>query len=194
MARHQDLTFLRAQIEALIFASEKPMPLTELQRLLSNYHEYVFEMDFIKRLVDDVQQDVEKRIGGFELCERGGGYGFYSRPDYHDLLEMAAAEGSRKRLSTAALETLSIIAYKQPVTKSELESIRGVNCDYSIQRLLEKNLISLLGRSEGPGRPTLYGTSDFFMEYFGINGLHELPQLKELESGSNEIGQASENE
>lgn len=187
MAADHDISYLKAQIEALLFAADKPMPLAEVQRLLGNYHEQAFEADFIGALIEEIRLELLQRPGGFELCEKGGGFGFYSRADFHDLLEMAVAERSKKRLSTAALETLAIIAYKQPVTKSELESIRGVHCDYSIQRLLEKELISMLGRSDGPGRPTLYGTSDFFMEYFGINSLQELPQLKELEVG-NEVG------
>jgi segregation and condensation protein B len=95
----------------------------------------------------------------------------------------------KKRLSRSALETLSIIAYKQPVTKSELERIRGVNCDYAIQKLLEKELVAIQGRSDGPGRPLLYGTSDKFMDYFGLKSLDDLPKPKEFREPSNQIGE-----
>jgi segregation and condensation protein B len=188
MASAPEDSILLAQAEALLFAADKPVPLTELCRLLGQYHQCEIEEQSLETLLEQLQNQYAARTGGFELRMAGGGYAFYTKPDYHDLLAMAVAERSKKRLSTAALETLSIIAYKQPVTKTELEAIRGVSCDYSIQRLLEKNLIAIKGKSDGPGRPTLYATSDFFMEYFGINGLHELPQLKELQGEGSEIG------
>jgi len=98
---------------------------------------------------------------------------------------------SKRRLSTSALETLSIIAYKQPVTKSDLESIRGVNCDYAVQKLLEKGLVEIKGKSEAIGRPLLYGTTDQFMEYFGINNINELPTPKDFahQEDDNTIGE-----
>lgn len=189
MENQPDRSLLEAQAEALVFAADKPLPLAELTRLLGLFHQTVLEEGDVAALMQELMADIAGQNRAFELRMAGGGYAFYTKPDYHDLLSLALAERSKKRLSTAALETLSIIAYKQPVTKSELEAIRGVSCDYSIQRLLEKNLISITGKSDGPGRPTLYATSDFFMEYFGINGLHELPQLKELEQNENSIGQ-----
>jgi segregation and condensation protein B len=88
---------------------------------------------------------------------------------------------NQKRLTRTALETLSIIAYKQPITKAEMEFIRGVNCDYAVQKLLDKQLVSIIGRSEAAGRPLLYGTSPFFMEYFGLADMSDLPKLKEFE-------------
>jgi segregation and condensation protein B len=99
---------------------------------------------------------------------------------------------SKRRLSNSALETLSIIAYKQPVTKSEIERIRGVNCDYSIQKLLEKELIEIRGKSEAVGRPIIYGTSPNFMEYFGINDMKDLPTPKDFAPEENAIGEESE--
>lgn len=188
MTQSPEISPLLAQAEALIFAADKPLPLAELCRLLQTFREEVLSEADLAAELEKLQALYAARVGGFELRMAGGGYAFYTKPEHQDLLAMAVAERSKKRLSTAALETLSIIAYKQPVTKSELESIRGVSCDYSIQRLLEKNLIVMTGKSDGPGRPLLYGTSDFFMEYFGINGLHELPQLKELEQSDNAIG------
>jgi segregation and condensation protein B len=93
---------------------------------------------------------------------------------------MLLNQKQNKKLSSAALETLSIIAYKQPVTKSEIEQIRGVNADYTVHKLLEKELITILGKADTPGRPVLYGVSDYFLDYFGINSTEELPQLKEI--------------
>lgn len=182
----------QAQIEALLFAADKPVTPAELCRLLEVFHDQEIGEATVMRCLEAIQQEHAGRPGGFELRQAGGGYSFYTKPEHHDILSMAVAERSKKKLSTAALETLSIIAYKQPVTKTELEAIRGVSCEYSLQRLLEKELIRILGKSEGPGRPILYGTSDFFMEYFGINSLHELPQLKELEQETNDIGEVQE--
>ena len=99
---------------------------------------------------------------------------------------------NQKKLSRAALETLSIIAYRQPITRPEIEFIRGVNCDYAIQKLLEKKLIDIAGRADAPGRPLLYQTSPFFMEYFGINDLKDLPTPKDFSQEENSIGQESD--
>lgn len=189
MENQPDRSLLKAQAEALVFAADKPLPLAEIARLLGLFHQIQLEESDAASLMDELATEIGAQNRSFELRMAGGGYAFYTKPDFHDLLSLALAERSKKRLSTAALETLSIIAYKQPVTKAELEAIRGVSCDYSIQRLLEKNLIAIKGKSDGPGRPTLYGTSEFFMEYFGINSLNELPQLKELEQNENSIGQ-----
>mgnify|MGYP006201726257 CR=1 FL=1 len=164
MTTPDEISLVKAQAEALIFAADKPLPLAELCRLLSAFHGRPIEEALLENWLEELKQALAKRPGGFDLRLSGGGYGFYTKPEHQALLEMAVAERSKKRLSTAALETLSIIAYKQPVTKSELESIRGVSCDYSIQRLLEKNLIAIAGKSDGPGRPTLYTTSPFFRE------------------------------
>jgi len=113
---------------------------------------------------------------------------FLTKPAYHQSIGIFLKQNSQKKLSRSALETLSIIAYKQPVSKSELEKIRGVNCDYSIQKLLEKELITISGRDEGPGRPLLYSTSDKFLNYFGLTSIMGLPKLREFESSENEIG------
>ncbi len=103
------------------------------------------------------------------------------------LLNQLIIHKEKKKLSTAAMETLAIIAYKQPITKSEIELIRGVNCDYSIQKLLEKDLISINGRSSGPGKPILYETSQSFMDHFGLKNQKDLPQLKDIQSLENSI-------
>lgn len=117
----------------------------------------------------------------FEIREIAEGYQFFTKKTYFPFVKKATLQKNKKRLSRAAIETLSIIAYRQPVTKSEVEFIRGVSCDYAIQKLLEKQLLSILGRSDAPGRPLLYGCSPYFMQYFGLKDMSGLPKLKEFE-------------
>jgi segregation and condensation protein B len=107
---------------------------------------------------------------------------------YHPTVSTFLRQNTHKKLSKSALETLSIIAYKQPVTKSEIELIRGVNSDFSVHKLLDKELIEIAGRSEGPGRPLLYQTTGKFMDYFGLKSMDELPKLKDIEPDVNQIG------
>jgi segregation and condensation protein B len=117
----------------------------------------------------------------FEVRESGGGWQFLSKKAFYKTIAQLNGEKFLKRLSVAALETLSIVAYKQPITKGEIESIRGVNSDYSIQKLLEKELIIIMGRNEDmPGKPLIYATSKTFMDYFGINQTADLPRLREV--------------
>jgi segregation and condensation protein B len=136
--------------------------------------------DDIKDAVERVRKKYEDENFSFELNRSGGGYQFLTKPAYQASISILLKQQSKRRLSNSALETLSIIAYKQPVTKSDIENIRGVNCDYAVHKLLEKGLIEIKGKSEGIGRPLLYGTSPAFMEYFGINDLSELPTPKDF--------------
>ena len=108
---------------------------------------------------------------------------------YHHTIGTYLRQNTHKKLSKSALESLAIIAYKQPVTKTEIESIRGVNSDYTIQKLLEKDLIEISGRSEGPGKPLLYSTTSKFTDYFGLKTIDDLPKVKELENTDNQIGE-----
>ena len=114
-----------------------------------------------------------------------------TKPIYHNSVGTYLRQTIRRRLSQAALETLSIVAYKQPVSKTELEQIRGVSCDYAIQKLLEKELVEIQGRSDAPGRPLVYGTSEKFMDYFGIKSLKDLPKPKDFKDVENAIGENS---
>lgn len=124
----------------------------------------------------------------FRMYEIAAGYQFLTKPAYHSSVQVLLKQKSKKRLSVAALETLAIVAYKQPVTKHAIELIRGVSCDYALQKLLDKELIVVKGKTEGVGKPILYGTSARFMEYLGINHLKELPLPKDFAPGDNEIG------
>lgn len=128
----------------------------------------------------------------FQLYKAAGGYQFLTKPAYQTSIGIMLKQQSKKRLSTSAMETLSIIAYKQPISKTEIENIRGVNCDYAVQKLLDKSLIEITGKADTIGRPMLYGTTPKFMEYFGINDLSELPVPKEVTAEINTIGQNAE--
>ena len=110
---------------------------------------------------------------------------------YYNTVATYLKQITKKKLSKSALETLSIIAYKQPVVKSELEKIRGVSCDYSIQKLLEKELVEIAGRSDGPGKPLLYATSEKFMDYFGLKSIGELPKTRDISTAQSSIGDVS---
>jgi len=145
--------------------------------------------------VQDIEQAIERLQAKYDddnfaiqIIKSGGGYQFLTKPAYQASIGILLKQQSKKRLSVSALETLSIIAYKQPVSKPQIEQIRGVNCDYAIQKLLEKELVEIKGKSDGLGRPLLYGTSQKFMDYFGINSLDELPTLKDFKEDENEAG------
>ncbi len=125
----------------------------------------------------------------FQLFKAAGGYQFLTKPAYQASISILLKQQSKKRLSTSAMETLSIIAYKQPISKTEIENIRGVNCDYAVQKLLDKGLVEITGKADTIGRPMLYGTTAKFMEYFGIDDLSELPTPKEFTSEVNTIGE-----
>ncbi|MBM3919264.1 MAG: SMC-Scp complex subunit ScpB [Sphingomonadales bacterium] len=170
----------RADCEALIFAAERPITAAHMADVLSRHHQMEITEADVDEGMHQLIDEWSARGGGLQLRSVAGGFAFFSHPDQHTLLLLDVAERNRKKLSAAALETLSIIAYKQPVSRPELESIRGVNCEYALQRLLEKGLIEITGRSLSPGRPIQYGTSDFFLEYLGVNSLADLPKLSDL--------------
>lgn len=171
-------------IESLIFASEKPLTALEITELINNafgFMEDKIVLDQVESALEGIIEKYRSEFYPFEVRESGGGWQFLTKRDYHKTVAQLNGDKFLKRLSTAALETLSIIAYKQPVTKAEIEAIRGVSSDYAIQKLLEKELIVITGRNEKmPGHPLVYGTSKNFMDYFGINSPEDLPKLKEV--------------
>lgn len=180
-------------IESLIFASEQSISIADLKTLISNYINEELTEEQILECINTLQAKYQSEDFVFELVEISNGYQFLSKKTYHDLLNQLIIHREKKKLSTAAMETLAIIAYKQPITKSEIELIRGVNCDYSIQKLLEKDLISINGRSNGPGKPILYETSISFMDHFGLKTNRDLPQLKDIQSLENSINPEDSN-
>jgi segregation and condensation protein B len=179
-----DISNLILHIEALIFASEKPLTSMDVVELVNNafgFMEDKITLDQVETSIDGIREKYASEFYPFELRQSGGGWQFLTKRDFHKTIAQLNGDKFLKRLSTAALETLAIIAYKQPITKGDIEAIRGVNSDYSIQKLLEKELIVITGRNEQmPGKPLIYSTSRHFMDYFGINSAEELPRINEV--------------
>lgn len=176
-------------VESLIFTSSQPISEKEIINSLQN----AIDDKIAKK---DVEASLERLVGkykseefAFEIVPISKGYHFMTKGAFHNTVGEHLKIISKKKLSRAALETLAIIAYKQPVTRIDLEAIRGVGCDYTIQRLMEKELVEMQGRSPGPGRPLLYGTSQKFMDYFGIQDLKDLPKPKDFEMPESEVGE-----
>jgi segregation and condensation protein B len=179
-------------IEALIFSSEQSIRIEEIMYCLQASFERDFSTEEISGYLDNIKLKYRDENLAIELVHVANGYQFLTKKEYHAVISLLQMQRSKKKLSSAALETLAIIAYRQPVTKLEIEQIRGVNSEYSIQKLLEKELIAIVGKSETVGRPILYGPSQQFMDYFGINNLNELPQIKEFMDNSASIGEQAE--
>lgn len=182
------MNLLKQHIEALIFCSEQPISLKEIAASLKITFGWETEEQDLLTAIDELKTKYQSEEFSFELNEIAEGYQFLSKKEFHATIGALIQHKARKRLSVAQMETLAIIAYKQPVSKAEVEHIRGVNCDYAVQKLLEKELIEIQGKSDGPGRPIIYRTSESFMEYFGIKSVKDLPQLKDIHPEQNEIG------
>jgi segregation and condensation protein B len=179
-----ELSQIIPHIEALVFASEKPLTRIELVELLNTALGFIEDRATIEQIdaaIDGIREKYNAEFYAFELREIGGGLQFLTKKEYYKTVALLNGDKFLKRLSTAALETLAIIAYKQPITKSEMEAIRGVNCDYAVQKLLEKDLVVISGRKEeAVGQPLIYSTSKSFMDYFGINSADDLPKISEV--------------
>ncbi len=177
-----ELSEIIPHIEVLIFASEKPLTSLDIVELINNSFGFLEErisLDQVESAVEGIREKYSSEFYPFEVRESGGGWQFLTKKEFHKTIAQLNGDKFLKRLSAAALETLAIIAYKQPITKGEIEAIRGVNSDYSIQKLLEKELILISGRNEQmPGKPLVYATSKTFMDYFGINTAADLPKIK----------------
>ncbi len=186
------MKFLHRHIEALIFCAPSPLGVDELSKCLTEMFEAEVPKEHIELAIEELKGKYDSENFSFALENIGGGFQFLTKPAYQTSISILLKQQSNKRLSTAQLETLSIIAYKQPVTKGDIEQIRGVNSDYSVQKLLEKELVEVKGKSESIGRPILFGTSGKFMEYFGINSLQDLPQPKDFTQPENQIGEERE--
>jgi len=179
-----ELSVIIPHIEALIFASDKPLAINDLVELLNNAMGFIEDRatpEQIEAAINAIKEKYGSEFYAFGLIESGGGWQFLTKQEYHKTIAQLNGDKFLKKLSAASIETLSIIAYKQPVTKSEIELIRGVNCDYAVQKLLEKELIVISGRKEDAvGKPLVYATSKNFMDYFGINSAEDLPRIKEI--------------
>lgn len=160
----------KATLEAILLASPEPLTLKRIGEVIG------MEEKEARILVDDLRKEYQKPDRGIYLQEMAGGYVLTTRPEYAPYVEKLL-QPKGKGLSHAALETLSIIAYRQPVTKAEIEGVRGVKVDRAVETLVDRRLIREVGRKETPGRPLLYGTTREFLQYFGLNDVKDLPPL-----------------
>lgn len=188
------LMYVRGVVEALLFVNEKPVALDQMKKVMETV-----TLGEIKKVISILKEDYEQRQSGMKIVEIAGGYQMLSNPHYADYIRSFYKTKHKEKLSRPALETLAIIAYKQPVTRGDIELIRGVNSDGVVAHLLSKELIKGVGRREVPGRPFLYGTTKQFLEYFGLKSLEDMPRLEEfptlvpaqLQEGGRELGEAA---
>jgi len=183
------LKALNKHIEAIIFSSDKPVRLKDIVEALNKADgRSKIDKKKVEAAIDKIEEKYNDPEYAFSMLRISDGFQFLTKTEYHKTVSSYLNVKSKRRLSSAAMETLAVIAYKQPVTKSEIEQIRGVNCDYTVQRLLEKELVEIAGRSPGPGRPLFYATSKMFMDHFALSSIKDLPQLKEIVPEDNVIG------
>ena len=166
---------MKSIIEALLIASDRPLTIEKISAVVEDD-----DKQRIRSVISQLQMDYETGSRGFQLNEIAGGFQFSARPQYAEYLKKLYGERITPRLSRAGLETLAIIAYKQPITRMEIEGIRGVGTTGVLQTLLERSLVKIRGRKEVIGRPLLYGTTTEFLKYFGLKDLTELPKIEEL--------------
>jgi len=164
-------------VEALLFASDTPLPLNKLKAVLGE-----LPVEKIKSTIEELNRKYKENNQSFAIREIAGGYQMYTRPEYASWINQLYALRRAQRLSQAALETLSVIAYRQPVVKSTIDHIRGVDSGGVLHTLLERKLITISGREDSVGRPLIYGTTKEFLVYFGLKDLKDLPKIEELES------------
>ncbi len=179
-------TSVKALIEALIFGAREPLSVRQIQALYedqgtSGVEPRKIDYEEINRSVEDLNAEYSSSDRPYRIIQIAGGYQFATLPLYAEWLGKLYKEQTRRKLSQSSIETLAIIAYKQPITKPEIESIRGVNCDYVLSTLLEKDLATIVGRAPTVGRPLLYGTSKEFLRHFGLNDLNDLPRPREIQ-------------
>jgi segregation and condensation protein B len=178
------LTNIKNIVEALIFSSDRPLSLKQIKDIINDEKVtsgLTVDMKKIEEAVRGLMEQYQGDEYSYRLMEIAGGYRFATKKDYATWLAKLNKEKLKRKLSQSALETLAIIAYNQPITRGEIEAIRGVNVDYIIGALLEKDLITIKGRAETIGRPMLYGITNTFLEYLGIASINDLPPLKAIE-------------
>ena len=182
---------LKRVIEALLFSSERPLSAAECVKYLKGAVEAAPEDDEVRALSKTKQDEIAavmralheeyaEQERGFVLVESAAGWKVVTTPSVSPWVRQLFPENRPARLSPSALETLAIIAYRQPITRADIEAVRGVNVDGVMQTLLERGVVRITGRSDVPGRPLLYGTTEFFLEHFGLRSLDELPNCEEL--------------
>ncbi len=180
-----DLT-IRQIIEALLFATDEPLSVKQMLEIFGDFEAGELPLKRVNEqailsAIEQLNAEYATTGRAMQIVKVAGGYQFATLPHFAPWLGRMVKEKSRRKLSVSALESLAVIAYKQPVTKPEIEAIRGVNADYVIRTLLERNLITIVGRAATPGRPLLYGTTREFLKHFGLNDLSELPKPREID-------------
>ncbi|MCZ2102024.1 MAG: SMC-Scp complex subunit ScpB [Chitinophagales bacterium] len=176
-------------IESLIFTANPSISFDDIKSALEESLNMELSDQDLNTYLDTLMVKYASDDYAMEIVEVSGGLRFMTKGAYHHTVGTYLKQNTHKKLTKSALETLAIVAYKQPVTKTEIESIRGVNSDYTIQKLLEKDLVEITGRSSGPGKPLLYSTSQKFMDYFGLKSMEDMPKLKDFEEVENQIGE-----
>lgn len=178
----------RKDLEAVFFVADRPLTIEQLSQILE------LPSKEVEKLVEGLVQSYREEERGFQLRQTSGGYRLYTASDCAEYVEKLIAHTQKRRLTQAALETLAIVAYRQPITKAEISAARGVNSEGTIQTLVERGLIKEIGREDTPGQPILYGTTRTFLELFNLNSLDELPSLEEfqLEEGADEVRETPE--
>jgi len=165
----------KAVIEALLFASEKPLFIDQVKNVLDN-----LDTAAIRKIIEELAAEYETDNRGMRIMEVAGGFRMFTSVGLAPFLKKFYKQRKTERLSKPALETLAIIAYKQPLTRSEIETLRNVNVDGVMKSLEEKTLIRITGRKDAPGRPLVYGTTRQFLEYFGLKSLDDLPKMEDF--------------
>lgn len=163
-------------LESLLFTSEAPLTVSRIREIIPE-----LKPKEIEEAVTNLNEQYQKGGRTFEIKEIAGGYQLFTLPEYADYIDKLIQTKQKSRLTQKALETVAIIAYKQPLTKHEIEEIRGVNVDGVMKTLLSRNLVTISGRAKAPGSPFLYVTTKRFLDYFGLTGLEDLPKLKEID-------------
>ena len=178
-------TTLKSLIETLIFAADEPLTIKQIKAIYERQEpgteERHIEQAEVQQIIDTLNKEYRKAERGYRIIAIAGGFQFATFQEYAEWIGRLYKEQGRRKLSQSSLESLAIIAYKQPITKPEIESIRGVNCDYVLKTLLEKDLVTITGRADTVGRPLLYGTTREFLKHFGLNEVTDLPRPREIE-------------
>lgn len=182
MGIEEEKVWLKTCVEGILFISENPVKLKDISSVLE-----VSEKE-IEAIIEELGKEYVEQNRGFVLRKVGGGFRLYSNPAISEILENFVKSNVRFHLTQASLETLAIIAYKQPITRTQIAQIRGVKTDSVVLTLLDKGLIEEAGKLKEPGNPILYKTTDKFLELLGINSIKDLPPLEEFENGLSSNG------
>lgn len=166
-------------VESVIFASEEEISPKQIKEVLDVFH-FKASLADIENYIEELNKEYHDSNRSFKIIKIAGGYQFSTKQDYAKYIGKLFTEKQKKKLSVSALETLAVVAYKQPITRSEIEFIRGVNVDYIVNSLLERELINIVGRANTPGRPILYGTTKNFLKTIGLGSIDDLPKLREI--------------